>query len=313
MSLTCIEPRIDLQKPAAIFRNEDLIAHTRLAPDIEPALAAASIHALEGEGSFSRANLAMRVSAALGLSPSQAEKTGASIELFHLASLVLDDLPCMDDALLRRARPCAHVSHGESSAILASLGFINRAYFLLWCLFSGIDQDSQQEAFSLVEECLGFAGILDGQAKDIRFGEDRRSAADVLEIARKKTGSLLRLCVVLPAVLAGSDKFLRNHLERLAELWGMIYQITDDLKDIFHGESMSGKTPGRDEVLGRPNLALKIGTEATMDVLAQFIREAGKELNQLEKANPELRQVLSAFQQKLSTAVKELMDAHVAA
>ncbi len=313
MKLAYTGNRIRMRDSDLKFRNEDLIAHTPLGQDMEPALAAVSVHALEGEGSFSRANLAMQVSAALGLGPTLAEKTGASIELFHLASLMLDDLPCMDDALLRRARPCAHVTYGESSAILGSLGFINRAYFLLWDLFAGRDENQQREASHLVEECLGFSGILDGQAKDILFGENGRSAEDVLEIARKKTGSLIRLCLGLPAVLAGSDKFLKKHLERLAELWGMIYQISDDLKDIFYGEGMSGKTPGRDEILGRPNLALQIGTEAAMETLSKFIHEAGIELEELENAMPELGKTLSAFQQGLYSAVKELLDAHVAA
>lgn len=281
--------------------------------NIEIGLASTVKHSLSGDGSFSRAVLASGTASILGISSTNAEKLGTGIELFHLASLLLDDLPCMDDATVRRARPCAHLVYGESAAILGALGFINRAYFLLWEVFADENSHSQMEAAKLMEQCLGLVGILNGQAKDIRFLEGRQDAEDVLEIARLKTGSLLRLCLLLPVILSGADRILKLHMTRLADFWGMAYQISDDLKDIFLGENLSGKTACRDEALGRPNLPLAIGTDAAIALLTEFLGETNHILDRLKPEYPDLHKFLKEFQTKLESSSRELLKAHAAA
>lgn len=245
-----------------MFTKETLQSLIPIPGTTEETLQLATKHALESEGSYARAHLASGLSLALGLDSKQAESMGASIELFHLASLIIDDLPCMDDAFTRRSKACVHTLYGDSSSILVALGFINRAYFLLWELFAQSDKDTQHEAAGLVNECLGFEGILDGQSKDIRFFYTYNDSTHVAEIAEKKTGSLLRLCLLLPAILGKASRYQKMRLSKLALNWGLAYQIADDLKDIYQSESHSGKTPQRDALLGRPNMALAIGENA---------------------------------------------------
>ena len=122
------------------------------------------------------------------------------MELFHLASLLLDDLPCMDNADTRRGETCVHVAYGESNAILAALALINRGYLNLWRSFEGSPRDAREEASRLAEDCLGVEGILNGQAMDLNFADYAATERNVARVAEEKTGSLFRLCLMLPAI-----------------------------------------------------------------------------------------------------------------
>ncbi|MBT3479823.1 MAG: hypothetical protein HN457_00105 [Opitutales bacterium] len=295
------------------FTAETLRSYVPLPGGMDRALFTASCHALETEGEFARANLVKGLGVALGLDERISEKLAASIELFHLASLILDDMPCMDDADVRRSRPCVHKLFGDGTAVLTALGFINRAYWILWKLYSEFDLSIQQDAAGLVESCLGFDGLLDGQSKDIHFVNTNDDTARVLEIASKKTGSLLRLCLVLPAILAESSRYEKMHLDRLAENWGLAYQIADDLKDVFYGEGTSGKTAQRDAQLGRPNLALAAGESTTVAILKRLISDSESSVRAVADEQESDFFALRLFQDRLSVKAEALIAAYVAA
>ena len=106
--------------------------------------------------------------------------------------------------------------------------------------------------------------MIGGQAFDLRGWRGEQSAAEVSEVAARKTGDLLRLTLVLPALIGhGSEREIRL-LDRIGMLRGLAYQAADDLKDVLCPEETSGKTAGRDEELGRPNLILAEGFQATL-------------------------------------------------
>lgn len=224
-------------------------------PDLEPALAGAVRDTLAVPGSLWRAQLAWRVAEAHGLPRAAAIDLATAVEAFHTASLLFDDLPSMDDAETRRGRPCVHRTHGEASALLAALGFVHRGYARAWRALEAAAPDDRSRAAELLESCLGLAGVLDGQARDLRFSPQAEPAEEVLRIARDKTVTLLRLALELPAIVAGAPVPVREALGRLADAWGLAYQILDDLEDAKDG----GPGPSVDGRLGRPNLALAIG------------------------------------------------------
>ncbi len=291
----------------------DLQAMSPVESGLEPRLANAAGHSLMGAGSLNRAKLATETALSLGMPAEHAKQIGTSIEFFHLASLILDDLPCMDDATMRRSQQCTHVLYGESSAILAALGFINRAYFLMWQVFSEFPARARMDAARLADQCLGMRGVLNGQAHDLAFEPQSNGAEHVLEIARLKTGSLLRLCLLLPALLLESDRDVKLGLARLSDLWGTAYQVADDLKDIFCGSQVSGKTACRDAQLGRPNIVHAIGAENAMELLEGLLSGAADEISKLSAEQPGLAVVLTGFQKRLLHASTELAKAHVAA
>ncbi|MCP5531553.1 MAG: polyprenyl synthetase family protein [Akkermansiaceae bacterium] len=231
---------------------------------VEPRLAAAVQDLLARPGSMVRAVTAYLVGLEMGVAEEAARALACGVEYLHTASLVFDDLPAMDDARLRRGAPCLHIAHGEAVAMLAALAMINRGYALLWQGMRGARPQRRGEAADWVDARLGLLGVIGGQSHDLRGWRGQQSAAEVSEVAARKTGDLLRLTIVLPAIVGGGTDREIQLLDRLALLRGLAYQAADDLKDVLVSETGSGKTGNRDEELGRPNLILAEGFQATL-------------------------------------------------
>lgn len=230
----------------------------------EPRLAAALRDLLARPGSLVRAVTAYLVGIEMGLTEEAARAIGCGIEYLHTASLVFDDLPAMDDARLRRGAACVHVIHGEAIAMLAALALINRAYALIWQGIRHASPQRRAEAGEWVDGRLGIGGVIGGQAYDLRGWRGEQSAAEVSEVAARKTGDLLRMVLVLPAIAGCGTRREIRRLDRLALLRGLAYQAADDLKDVISCGLDSGKTAGRDEALGRPNLVVAEGLSAAL-------------------------------------------------
>src|SRR5579863_5623802 len=108
-------------------------------------------HVLSTPGSMVRPRMVLRLGAAYELDPEAAHNVAVALEYFHTASLIFDDLPCMDNALERRGVPCVHVEFGESTAILSALALINRAYALMWRAVAASPQTAQQPVMDYIE------------------------------------------------------------------------------------------------------------------------------------------------------------------
>jgi geranylgeranyl pyrophosphate synthase len=160
--------------------------------------------------------------------------------------------------------------------MLAALALINRGYSLLWQGISRTDPARQTEAGHWVEARLGIHGVIGGQAHDLSGWRGEQSATNVTEVAARKTGDLLRLTLVLPAILGGGTRREIHLLDRLASLRGLAYQAADDIKDVLAPESAVGKTGGRDEELGRPNLVAAEGLPAALERFHRLCRSADR-------------------------------------
>ena len=226
---------------------------------MEPRLGAALGDVLSRPGSLMRAAVAYFIGVEMGLAEELARAVGCGIEYLHTASMIFDDFPAMDDARTRRGAPCLHVAHGEGMATLAALALINRGYALIWQGIGGAGADRRRRAGDLLESCLGPAGLVGGQAHDLRGWREEQDAAEVVEVAARKTATLVRLPVVLPALAGHATEKEIRLLDRLAFLRGLAFQTADDLKDVLCQPEESGKTSGRDSAMGRPNLALAEG------------------------------------------------------
>ena len=230
----------------------------------EPRIAAAIKDLLNRPGSLVRATAAYLIGIEMGVAEEAALAMACGIEYLHTASLVYDDLPAMDDARMRRGAACIHVVHGEAVAMLAALALINRAYAMIWQGIGRAKRKRRAAAGEWVDERLGIDGVIGGQAFDLRGWRGEQSAAEVSEVAARKTGDLLRVALVLPAIVGRGTPREIQMLDRLALLRGLAYQAADDLKDVISQEEDSGKTTGRDEALGRPNLVVAEGLPAAL-------------------------------------------------
>ena len=231
---------------------------------VEPRLAAAVEDVLSRPGSLVRAVVCYLIGMEMGVAEEAARALACGIEYLHTASLVLDDLPAMDDARMRRGAPCLHVVHGEPVAMLAALALINRGYALLWQGMGRAGAGRVGRAGQWVDARLGAGGLVGGQALDLKGWRGEQSVAEVTEVAARKTGELLRLAVVLPAIVGRGTEREIQLLDRLAMLRGLAYQAADDLKDVLAVGESHGKTGGRDEELGRPNLVSAEGLAAAV-------------------------------------------------
>jgi geranylgeranyl diphosphate synthase type II len=228
----------------------------------EPHLRAVVEETLDRPGRLLRAQVALAAGAGYGLSRWAARRLAVALEYFHAASLLFDDLPCMDDAIERRSWTCPHRIHGEAAAILGALSFVNQGYRLVWSVLVRLDRRASAAAAALVGRCLGLHGILNGQALDLEFAPARRSAAAVRRVAEAKTGALIQLCLELPARAAGVEDREVRALRRLGRAWGLGYQVLDDFKDFLLHPVSTGKTTGQDDRFGRPNMVAAVGRES---------------------------------------------------
>ncbi len=258
---------------------------------VEPRLAAAIGDLLARPGSMTRAVTAYLVGIEMGVAEGSARAMACGIEYLHTASLVFDDLPAMDDARLRRGMPALHLLHGEGIAMLAALAMINRGYALLWQGISDAPAARRRLAGEIVDRCLGTTGMIGGQSHDLGGWRGGRSVAEVSEVAARKTGDLLRLTLLLPAVVGRGGGRELQLLDRLALLRGLAYQAADDIKDVLGG---GGKTAGRDEAMGRPNLVMAEGFPEAVARLRRLI-EVGDRVQAKLPAPPERWGMLGAL------------------
>ena len=183
-------------------------------PNTAGKLAKCLTAALGNPGSLFRAELAFRSACAHALGRPRAEAIACAVEYFHVASLLLDDLPMMDDSMERRGQICPHLLFGEGTAVLAVLALITRAYGLLGEAIATSPVENQRAAHALIERCLGILGIVNGQALDLEFRDGARSPTGPKHIALQKTAPLIELALALPAILTGAGAREVRNLRR---------------------------------------------------------------------------------------------------
>jgi geranylgeranyl pyrophosphate synthase len=255
---------------------------------LDPGFQDAIQHVLSNPGSLVRPRLVFQMASAYGMDSALAQDLAVALEYFHTASLLFDDLPCMDNALERRGAPCTHLMFGEDGAILTALALINRAYALTWRAVLGAPHNKQHAALEFIERCLGVEGALNGQSLDLHYPHLPHTSETTERIARGKTVSLIRLTLVLPAMLGNASARELQLIERISLFWGLAYQIMDDLKDVLQNSEQTGKTAARDILLSHPNIAAVIGIRPAVQRLTRFIDLGDRVLRSLLKTRPEL-------------------------
>ncbi|MCC6489327.1 MAG: polyprenyl synthetase family protein [Candidatus Hydrogenedentes bacterium] len=155
-----------------------------------------------------------------------------AVEFVHTASLILDDLPAMDNAPHRRGKPCTHHLYGEATAILASFGLISSAFDLVTrnaeCLHGN---EATADVVRILSEVLGTTGIIHGQHIDLMLHDLNPTLEELEQIYIQKASALFLASIAIPGRLAALKKDELDRLERYALNLGLAFQITDDLLD----------------------------------------------------------------------------------
>jgi geranylgeranyl diphosphate synthase type II len=236
-----------------------------------------------------RAVLTLLAAELCGGTAARAIPAAAAVELVHAASLILDDLPAMDDAPLRRGRPSNHREFGEAVAILAAFGLLNLAY---GSLARGYDAALSSRLSDLLSDSIGPDGLIGGQALDL-LATDQQVTFDVLErIHRGKTGALFVAAATAGALTAGAGAEPIAALAAYAKNLGLAFQIVDDLLDVEGNPTETGKAVRADA--RKTTFVSFSGVEGARQLAAELCQTADRALTPFGARADRLRE-LSAF------------------
>jgi geranylgeranyl pyrophosphate synthase len=216
------------------------------APGEEPGrLGEAAHYALLAPGKRFRPLLTLLSAEAFGAPFAKALDVACAMEMVHAASLVLDDLPSMDDARLRRGRPTTHRVYGEADAILASVGLLTRAFGVI-AAAEDLTSEDRADLVASLAEAVGFSGLVAGQALDLAERNRSRTVAELDALNHQKTGVLMMAAAEAGARIGGASPAARGELGEFARRIGLAFQIRDDLIDVEDGGEHVGKDVGKD-------------------------------------------------------------------
>lgn len=261
------------------------------AADREPAaLHQAMRYTLLASGKRVRPVLTILCGEIFGAAPGPLLQASAAVEMVHASSLILDDLPCMDDAHLRRGQPANHRVYGESTALLASLGLLNAAFATLAALGTGaLPAATAARAAQALAGAIGSDGLIAGQVVDLAAGESVATLEELEFIHSHKTGQLFIASAELGAILGQARERERLSVCRFAKNLGLAFQITDDLLDATGDEVTLGKDVRKDK--GRTTFATLCGVDGARALASELIDHAVAALDPLGRRGSVLQEL----------------------
>ena len=204
-----------------------------------------------------------------------------AVEMVHAASLLLDDLPCMDNAWMRRGRPAIHARFGQDVAMLAAVALLSQACATV-ASAPGLADTLRTQLVQLLCEAVGARGLVRGQFRDLHEGRSARPASSIASTNDQKTGVLFTAALDMAALAAGAPDKARHALRAAASEFGQAFQLRDDLEDACDELMDRLKDSHQDD--GKSTLVAVLGRDAVKRRLdAHLLRASGH----LRKAFPD--------------------------
>ena len=220
----------------------------------------------------------------------------AAIEMIHTSSLVHDDLPCMDDDMMRRGKASTWAEYGEDMGVLAGDALMIYAFEVAAKAFNEVSEADDLKRVGRAIEILaaktGIYGMIGGQTVDVELSGGPIPKNKLDFIYRLKTGALIEASMLIGAVLGGAAEEDCKIVESLAGKVGLAFQIQDDILDVTGDQKVLGKEAGSDEKNGKNTYVLFKGIEQSKKDAEQYTREALQIFDELEYKNPFLRELL---------------------
>ncbi len=187
-------------------------------------------------------------------------KAACAVELIHAYSLVHDDMPCMDNDVLRRGKPTVHVKYGEAQALLAGDALQALAFEFLTPQDGSTELSVQAVQVGLLARASGYQGMAGGQAIDLASVGVPLTEAQLRQMHKLKTGALLLCSVQMGAVCLGKpSQVVWDAFTRYAEALGLAFQVVDDILDVTSDSATLGKTAGKDAAADKPTYVSLLG------------------------------------------------------
>jgi len=190
-----------------------------------------------------------------------AMRAAVAVELIHAYSLVHDDMPCMDNDVLRRGKPTVHVQFGEAQAMLAGDAMQALAFEVL-TPEAGVSPALQARLCSLLARSAGHAGMAGGQAIDLASIGVQLDERTLRDMHHRKTGALLQASVLMGAACGGVNAAQWSALADYGDALGLAFQVVDDILDVTQASSTLGKTAGKDLDNNKPTYVTVLGLDA---------------------------------------------------
>jgi farnesyl diphosphate synthase len=202
-------------------------------------------------------------------------RAACAVELIHAYSLVHDDMPCMDNDVLRRGKPTVHVKYGQAQALLVGDGLQALAFEFLTPLDGSTDLQVQALQVGLLARAAGYEGMAGGQAIDLASVGLPLTEAQLRQMHRLKTGALLLCSVQLGAVCAGRpSSAVYDALGQYAQALGLAFQVVDDVLDVTSDSATLGKTAGKDAAADKPTYVALLGLAPAQELATQLYAES---------------------------------------
>jgi geranylgeranyl diphosphate synthase type II len=288
-------PTLEKMRASIDHRLRALIAQPAGVPEH---LQLAMRHSLLAPAKRIRAALVLIAARHWQVPEQKALDSACAVEMVHTASLILDDLPCMDDALLRRGIPANHRVFSEATAILAAIGLLSRAFAVIT-----EDERLQPEQKVRICKCLSIAvgpgGLVSGQELDLHGNGERATPSGIERINAGKTGSLFAAAAEIGAILGGASDEGIEAMTGYGNSLGLAFQTLDDVLDAWGTEAIAGKDVRKD---GRPTLVSLLGLNDAKQRAQRHIRTAMNTAKSCGTRDP-----LAGF----AMHVNDLMEVHL--
>ncbi len=209
-----------------------------------------------------------------GLRPA-ALRAACAVELIHAYSLVHDDMPCMDNDVLRRGKPTVHVRFGQAQAMLAGDAMQALAFELLTPLDDGeLEPALQARLVAVLARGAGHSGMAGGQAIDLASVGQQLQEAQLRRMHELKTGALLQASVDMGALCGTAGAATRAALSRYGHAIGLAFQVVDDILDVTQDTQVLGKTAGKDQEQFKPTYVSLMGLQAAQEHAQELHEQA---------------------------------------
>jgi farnesyl diphosphate synthase len=201
-------------------------------------------------------------------------RAGCAVELIHAYSLVHDDMPCMDNDVLRRGKPTVHVQFGEAFALLAGDALQALAFELLTPPDQGIPDATQARLCRLLARAAGHDGMAGGQAVDLAAVGHSLTEEELRHMHSLKTGALLHATVMMGAACGDPSAAAVKGLDGYGHALGLAFQVVDDILDVTADSATLGKTPGKDAAQDKPTYVSLLGLDRARQHAVELLEQA---------------------------------------
>jgi geranylgeranyl diphosphate synthase type II len=256
-----------------------------------PSIHEAMRYSIFAGGKRLRPSLAIAAGEIFGAAEADLMPAACALEMIHTYSLIHDDLPAMDNDILRRGRPTCHVVYGEALAILAGDALLTQAFRTL-ADDGPADARVRLQVLSSVAEAAGTVrALIGGQVLDIQHQGRDVDASTLESIHRAKTGALIRCAVRVGALIGGANERELNQLTFYGEKAGLAFQVADDLLDETASSADLGKTAGKDATMRKATYTSLYGIDGARAHAERLCQEAIEALREIPQDTSTLENI----------------------